>query len=248
MDRLLYIAMSGAKQVMRAQTVNANNLANASTTGFRADMIAAQERPVEGPGYRSRIYSEFVESGVDFTQGSIITTGNDLDVAIKGEGWIAVQSKDGTEAYTRAGELHINANGQLLTGADNPVLGNGGPVAIPPFDKLEIGGDGTISILPAGQESSALAVLDRIKLVNPEKGQLEKNSEGLLKMKGEDAQAVIADSSITLVSGALESSNVNSIASMVSMIEYSRQYEMQIKMMKEADDNASSSMTVMRLS
>ena len=248
MDRLLYIAMSGAKQIMQAQAVNSNNLANVSTMGFRADMIAAQERPVEGPGYKTRVYSEAVQSGVDFTQGSIITTGNDLDVAIRGKGWIAVQSKDGTEAYTRAGDLHMNANGQLLTGSGNPVLGNGGPIAIPPFDKLEIGGDGTISILPAGQEGSTLAVLDRIKLVNPEQDQLEKNSEGLLKMKGEAAQAVVADSSITLVSGALESSNVNSIASMVSMIEYSRQYEMQIKMMKEADDNASSSMTVMRLS
>lgn len=248
MDRMLYIAMSGAKQIMRAQTVNANNLANASTTGFRADMIAAQERPVAGPGYKTRVYSEFVQSGVDFTEGAIITTGNDLDVAIKGEGWIAVQAKDGTEAYTRAGDLHINANGQLLTGSDNPVLGNGGPIAIPPFDKLEIGGDGTISIRPAGQEASALAVLDRIKMVKPERNQLEKNSEGLMKMKGEAAQTVTADSSITLMSGSLESSNVNSVASMVSMIEYSRQYEMQIKMMKEADDNASSSMTVMRLS
>lgn len=248
MDRLLYIAMSGAKQIMQAQAVNSNNLANASTTGFRADMVAAQERPVEGPGYKTRVYSESVLSGVDFTQGAIITTGNGLDVAIRGEGWIAVQSKDGTEAYTRAGDLHMNANGQLLTGSGNPVLGNGGPIAIPPFDKLEIAGDGTISILPAGQEASALAVLDRIKLVNPEQDQLEKNSEGLVKMKGEDAQTVTADSSVTLVSGALESSNVNSIASMVSMIEYSRQYEMQIKMMKEADDNASSSMTVMRLS
>ena len=248
MDRLLYIAMSGAKQIMRAQAVNANNLANVSTTGFRADMMAAQERPVEGTGHKTRFYSEFVQSGVDFTQGAIITTGNNLDIAINGKGWIAVQSKDGTEAYTRAGELHISASGQLLTGSDNPVLGNGGPVAIPPFDKLEIGADGTISIVSAGQEASSLVVLDRIKLVNPEQDQLEKNSEGLLKMKGEDAQAVIADSSITLVSGALESSNVNAIASMVSMIEYSRQYEMQIKMMKEADDNGASSMTVMRLS
>lgn len=247
MDRLLYIAMNGAKQIMHAQAVNSNNLANVSTTGFRADMTSALERPVEGPGYRTRIYSETVNSGIDFTQGAIITTGNDLDIAIRGKGFIAVQSRDGTEAYTRAGDLHINASGQLLNGSDNPVLGNGGPIAIPPFDKLEIGSDGTISIIPAGQELASLAVLDRIKLVNPEQDQLEKNSEGLLKMKGEGAQVVTADSSITLLSGALESSNVNSIAAMVSMIEYSRQYEMQIKMMKEADDNAAASMQIMRL-
>lgn len=248
MDRLLYIAMNGAKQVMRAQAVNANNLANVSTTGFRADMMAAQERPVEGPGYKTRVYSESVQSGVDFTEGAIITTGNDLDIAINGEGFLAVQSMDGTEAYTRAGDLRISADGQLFTGSGNPVLGNGGPIALPPFDKLEIGGDGTISIRPVGQEVSSLAVLDRIKLVKPEPDQLERNSEGLLQLKGEGAQTVAADASITIVSGALESSNVNSIASMVSMIEYSRQYEMQIKMMKEADDNAASSMQVMRMS
>ena len=101
MDRMLYIAMSGAKQIMRAQTVTSNNLANASTTGFRADMIAEKERPVEGPGYKTRVYSEFVQSGVDFSEGAIITTGNDLDVAIKGEGWIAVQSKDGRGSKTK---------------------------------------------------------------------------------------------------------------------------------------------------
>jgi flagellar basal-body rod protein FlgF len=246
MDRLLYIAMNGAKQIMHAQAVNSNNLANVSTTGFRADMTSALERPVEGAGYKTRIYSETVKSGIDFTEGAIITTGNDLDIAIRGKGFIAVQSRDGTEAYTRAGDLHINASGQLLNGSDNPVLGNGGPIAIPPFDKLEIGSDGTISIIPAGQELASLAVLDRIKLVNPEQDQLEKNSEGLLKMKGEGAQVVVADSSITLLSGALESSNVNSISAMVSMIEYSRQYEMQIKMMKEADENAAASMQVMR--
>lgn len=248
MDRFLYIAMNGARQVMHAQAVNSNNLANVSTTGFRADMTVALERPIEGPGYRTRFNSVSVQSGVDFTEGAIITTGNDLDIAIKGKGFIAVQSRDGTEAYTRAGDLHINANGQLLTGSGNPVLGNGGPIALPPFEKLEIGGDGTISIRPLGQEASTLAVLDRIKLVNPAEDQLEKNSEGLLKMKGEDAQTVVADSSITVVSGSLESSNVNSIAAMVSMIEYSRQYEMQVKMMKEADDNAAASAQLMRLS
>lgn len=243
MDRLLYISMSGAAQIMRAQAVNANNLANVSTTGFRADLASAQALPVSGPGYPTRVYGQFESGGIDMKQGTDITTGRNLDIAVNGPGWIAVQSKDGTEAYTRNGNLKISPSGQLLTSAGNPVLGNGGPIAVPPASKVNIGKDGTITVLPLGQQASTLAVVDRIKLVNPPPDQLTKNAQGLLQLKGGGDSP--ADSSVTVTSGALESSNVNAIDAMIRMMELSRQYDMQIKVMETAKQTDSASAQVM---
>lgn len=235
MDRLLYISMSGAKQTMLAQTVNANNLANVNTTGFRADLAAFESLPVNGPGYASRAYAQSQGLGANFATGSLLTTGRDLDVAVRGDGYIAVLAPDGTEAYTRAGDLHINPGGQLVNGAGHPVLGSGGPLAIPPYEKLDVGSDGTISIRPVGQEAAALATVDRIKLVAAPAEALEKGADGLLRPA--NGQPLQPNASVQIVSGALESSNVNAVDAMVNMISLSRHFEMQVKTMKSAEEN-----------
>ena len=245
MDRMLYVAMSGAKQIMLAQAVNNNNLANVSTAGFRADLDAFRSMPVFGPGYPSRVYTMTDRPGTDMSAGALTTTGRELDVAVNGQGWITVQAPDGSEAYTRAGDLRVSVNGQLETGAGHPVMGNGGPIAIPPFDKIEIGSDGTISILPIGQAPSALAVVDRIKLVNPLQRDMEKGVDGLMRVKGSE---VAPDATVSLAGGVLESSNVNAVEAMVKMIELSRHYETQIKMMRVAQENDVAATQMMRMS
>ena len=247
MDRMLYIAMTGAKQSMLAQAVNTNNLANASTTGFRADLATMRSMPVFGPGHPSRIYAMAERPGTDFSFGTITLTGRDLDVAVNGEGWIAVQGQDGSEAYTRAGNLHIASGGILQTAAGAVVLGNNGTIAIPPADKVEIAVDGTISIRPIGQSPSTLAVVDRIKLVNPQVNELTKGNDGLFRLKGTAGVAAEADGSVRLTGGALESSNVNAVEAMINMIALSRQFEMQIRSMRAAEDNDAASAQIMRM-
>ncbi len=245
MDRLLYIAMSGARQTMDAQAMTANNLANVNTTGFRADLAAMRALPVYGQGLPSRVYAQAQGTGVDQSEGSTVTTGRELDVAIRDRGFIAVQAPDGGEGYTRAGNLKINSAGLLTTASGMPVLGNGGPIAIPPAEKIDIGADGTISILPVGQQASTLAVVDRIKLVNPDPKLLAKDAQGLLRTS--DGSTPPPDAQVTVVSGELESSNVNAVEQMVSMIDMARQYEMQIKMMSTDRDNAEKASEILRV-
>jgi len=245
MERGLYIAMNGAKQIMQAQASTANNLANVNTTAFRADLEQFRSQPVFGPGYASRVYAMTERPGVDLSAGALETTGRDLDVAINGEGWIAVQAEDGSEAYTRAGDLHITEQGQLLTGKGLPVIGNAGPIAVPPAQKLEIGTDGTISLVPQGGNTTVLAVVDQIKLVKPPKDQLQKGEDGLMRFAGEGNAAPSAE--VKLVTGVLETSNVSAVEEMVRMIELQRHYEMQIKMMKTIEDNAAASAQIMRM-
>jgi len=246
MDRMLYIAMTGAREIMRSQAVNTNNLANASTTGFRADLETAVSLPLYGPGQASRVYGVAEGNGLELAPGALQRTGNELDVAVKGEGWIAVQAPDGGEAYTRAGDLHVDSYGVLTTGAGHPVLGDGGPIAIPPYGKLEIGADGTISVQPLGQGVNALAVVDRIKLVKLPPAQVAKGDDGLVRLRG--GGRVEPDASVTLVAGALEASNVNAVESMVRLIELARQYEGQVKMMKTAEDNDRAAAELLRMS
>ena len=245
MDRLLYIAMNGARETMRAQAVNTQNLANASTTGFRADLQAFASTPVYGPGYASRVYGTAAGEGVDFTPGSAIGTGRALDVAVDGKGWIAVQGPDGNEAYTRAGDLQVDSLGLLRTGAGHPVIGSGSPIAIPPAGKIEIAADGTISVQPLGQAATALQVVDRIKLVNPPEGDMVKGEDSLMHMA--NFQPAVADSTVTLQTGALESSNVNAIEAMVNMIQLARHYELQVKVMANAEENDKATASLMRM-
>ena len=245
MDRALYVAMNGAKQVQLHQATNTNNLANASTTGFRADFDAINSLPVQGPGYESRIYSQDERSGIDFSSGTLQQTGRELDIAVSDNGFIEIQAPDGSSAYTRAGDMHTTAAGLLETGAGHPVLGNDGPIALPPFEKLEIAADGTISILPVGQEATTLATIDRIKLVNANPEDLYKGEDGLLRAVPD--ASIEADASVTVTSGVLESSNVNTVAELLDMIELTRNFEMHIKMMQSIEENDSATSQLLRL-
>jgi len=245
MDRMLYVAMSGAKQNMHAQAINTNNLANVSTTGFRADLVDAESRQLYGPGYASRVNSIIDTSSTDFTNGTIATTGRNLDVAVNGKGWFVVQTDDGTEALTRNGNFKISADGLLVTNQEQVVLGESGPISIPPSQKVEINGNGTISIVPVGEPATAVVVLDRLKLVNPENFEIIKSKDGLIRSK--NGEVFPSDASISIVSGALENSNVNAIEAMVSMIELQRQFEMQVKLMNQAEKNDEQTAQMMKL-
>jgi flagellar basal-body rod protein FlgF len=242
---MLYIAMTGASQTMLAQTANTHNLANASTTGFRADLEAFRAMPVYGQGQPSRVYAMAERPGTDLSSGTVAATGRDLDIAVNGEGWIAVQAADGSEAYTRAGDLRVSSNGQLVNGAGRPVLGNGGPIAIPPSEKIEIGADGTITSRALGQAPNTLSAIDRIRLVNPPKADLMKGADGLMHLRG--SESVAPDVNVQLVSGSLESSNVNAVEAMVNMITLSRQFEMQVKAMRTTEDIDQSAAQILRM-
>jgi flagellar basal-body rod protein FlgF len=244
MDKFLYVAMTGAKETLRAQTANSHNLANASTTGFRADMSAFQSRAVVGSGYASRVYATNGTTGWDSTVGAQVSTGRDLDIAIQGDGFIAVQGRDGREAYTRAGDLRVDPNGQLLNGAGLPVLGDGGPISVPPNTSLSIAADGTISIVPLGQGPETTASIGRIKLVTAPNEQLDRGEDGLFRMR--DGTDLPADANIRVGSGALESSNVNAADSMVNMIELARNFELQVKAIRTAEENGAASAQLLR--
>lgn len=235
MDSMIYVAMSGASQTLLAQAVNSNNLANVNTTGFRADLAQAYSLPVFGPGLDTRVYAITENPGVNFSPGSSQSTGRELDVAVSGEGFIAVQAPDGVEAYTRAGDLRISSNGLLETGSGHPVLGNAGPIAVPPAEKLQIGKDGTINFLALGQAGGTLSEIDRIKLVAPPVSELEKGTDGLFRRT--DGGTADADANVTLIAGALETSNVNVVDAMVNMISLARQFEMQVKLMEIAEQD-----------
>jgi flagellar basal-body rod protein FlgF len=241
MDRLIYTAMSGATQALDQQAVVANNLANASTTGFRAQLATFRAVPMafgDGSTINNDTTRTFVLSstpGADYTPGPIQQTGNPLDVAIQGPGWLSVQAADGNEAYTRAGNLHVDQNGQLVTATNQPVIGTGGPVSIPPGAEVTIGKDGTVSALTPGDPPSAVVVVDQLKLVNPDPATLKHGDDGLYRTA--DGNPADVDPNAIVLSGALEGSNVNPVAAMVSMITNARQFQMQTKMIESADQN-----------
>lgn len=247
MDKALYIAMTGAKHNMLAQTSHANNLANVNTTGFKADMVQAQSTPIfYGAGLPTRAYA-VVEGGLtDFRPGPLANTGRDLDVAIEGEGFIGVQGEDGQEALTRAGALYVDSVGMLRSGNGLPVLGNNGPVALPPVDKIEIAMDGTISIIPQGQNPDAPVQVDRIRLVNPPLDSLQKSTDGLIRPR-DPQQPLQADAGVKLVSGHLEGSNVNAVNELTSMLSLARQYEMNVKLMKAVEENSETATRMMQM-
>jgi flagellar basal-body rod protein FlgF len=238
--------MSGAKQSLLAQNSNANNLANMQTTGFKSDLEWFRSRPVSGAGYPTRVYAMVEKPGTDFSAGAMQTTGRDLDVAINGEGLIAVQGDNGKEAYTRAGDLHITPEGLLRTGTGLQVIGQNGPISIPPSEKLTIGSDGTISIVPMGAgNATTLEVLDRIKLVKPAMNDMEKLGDGLLHPK--NGLPLVASADVSLTQGVLEGSNVNTFVAMTEMIELARNFELQTKVMKNVDENAGASAKLMQM-
>ncbi len=245
MDKGLYILMSGAKETMLSQARVANNLANAKTTGFRADLANFRAMQAVGPGLDSRVFTQSERPGYNYNEGSLISTGNPLDVAIRGDGFIAVQRPDGTEAYTRAGDLQIDTNGFLITSSGRQVLGDGGAIVIPPVERLSITPDGNISIIPLGAPETALENLDRIKLVKPEYDQLRKGPDGLFE--GINGQLFPADASVTLITETIEGSNVNAISELTDMIALSRQFEMKVKFMENLKQISEQTDSLMRL-
>ncbi len=245
MDKYLYLAMHGATQAMQAQQTNANNLANVSTVGFKATLDHFQAKPVFGPGHPDRVYTSDQIAGAKFDQGTVMTTGRELDVTINGDGWFTVQAEDGSFAYSRRGDFHIDPTGLLLNGANQIVLGEGGPITLPQFETLIIGRDGTMSVRAAGQTANALVAVDRLRLVKPDNEQLVRGDDGLFRTR--DGNELPADASVSITSGALEASNVNAVDAMVRMMEYARHYETQIKMMNLASENDQASSRLLRM-
>lgn len=236
MDRSIYVAMTGAAQILRAQDAVSHNLANASTVGFKSELYAFRSVPVAGAGAPSRINAVAQGVGRDLRQGAAIATGRALDVAVKGPGWIAVQALDGSEGYTRAGDLRLAADGSLTDARGNPVLGNAGPIVLPDSARVSIGADGTLSTIPLGEKPDTLATVDRIRLVDPDPASLVQGGDGLMHLAG-SGQAPASDA-VTLASGTLEGSNVDPSTELVRMIALSRQYDMQVKSIKSAEDDA----------
>lgn len=246
MDRSVYVAMTGATQIMRAQDAVSHNLANASTVGFKSELNAFQSVPVLGQGLGTRINAVAQGIGQDVAQGTTSTTGRSLDVSVQGSGWIAVQTPDGNEGYTRAGDLQLTADGGLTDSRGNQVLGNSGPINLPDAAQISIGNDGTVSTVPLGQGPDSVATVDRIRLVNPDPTQMQMGGDGLMHMN--DGTQAPTDANVRLSSGTLEGSNVNPSAELVKMISLSRQYDMQVKSIRTSEDNADSAKQLLQAS
>jgi flagellar basal-body rod protein FlgF len=228
MDRMIYLSMAGAKAAMNRQEVLSHNLANVSTTGFREEMAALRAVPVRGDGASTRVYSLETTVGYKPDAGPVTQTNRNLDVAMKGNAWMAVQSLEGTEAYTRAGALEVNAEGLLVTVGGLQVVGDAGPITLPPNAMVQIAPDGTVSAKTAGQPPQSVG---RIKMVTPE-GALTRGNDGLFRGKNGDLDA---DPNARLQDGALEGSNVSPVETMVSMITAARQFEQQMKMIMTSE-------------
>lgn len=235
MDRLIYTAMTGAKHTMGQQAAVANNLANATSTGFRAEMHKLRAVPVQGEGLPTRAFVVDASVATNFAPGPLQQTGRALDVAVEGKGWLAVRLPDGSEGYTRNGSLEISANGVLQTRNGLPVLGDGGPVTIPPDNEILVGKDGTISAMLSGGEENVVNNLGQLKLVNPPEDSLIRGDDGLFRLRA--GGAAPQDENVRVAGGYLEGSNVSVVDQMVTMISLARQFEMQTKMLQTAEAN-----------
>ncbi|MEM7002536.1 MAG: flagellar basal body rod protein FlgF [Pseudomonadota bacterium] len=245
MDRLLYISAVGLRHIEQAQTAKANNLANVSTDGFRADFARAMASEPTDELYRSRVYGVYEGAGVDMQQGVLRETGDPTDVAINGDGLFAVVDASGREAYTRNGSFSVNNLGQLVNSQGQVVMGRGGPVALPPFETIMIGGDGSITVKPQGQGAEALVQIDRLKLVNPDPAQIYKGSNGLLYTRDGQPQDVADD--VDIRAGFVESSNVNAIAELTDILALARRFELEVRLMNEAQTNDEAASQLLRI-
>lgn len=234
MDDMIYLAMSGAKALTHRQEALTHNLANANTTGFRADLTAFRAVPVEADGTSStRVFNIEATAGFDATPGPVITTGRPLDAAIKGSGWFVVQTPTGEEAYTRNGNFQLGADGSIQTANGSQVMGDGGPLVVPQNATVSIGGDGTVSARVGGQPPQQIG---RLRLVNPAQAELQRGPDGM--MRTVNGQPAADDPTVQVVDGAIEGSNVNVVESMVGMIELSRRFEMQMRLLQNAENNS----------
>lgn len=245
MDRLIYIAMNGAKHTMLQQAQVAHNLSNASTNGYKAEANSFRALPVFGDGAKTRTFVVDSTTGADLSTGAIQNTERDLDIAVQGKGWLAVQTADGSEAYTRNGSLLVGSNGLLQTRNGLTVMGDGGPLAVPPDAEVTIAKDGTVSAIPAGQAASTIATVGRLKLVNPPEADLVKGGDGLFRLNS--GVPAPADANVVLTQKALEASNVNAVDALVNMISLARQYDMQIKLLQNAETNSRQAAQIMTM-
>ena len=235
MERLIHTAVSGAELAQTALRITANNLANVNTVGFKADMEQARAMQITGEGFRTRFQAQMMPVSTDLTAGAVMETGRDLDLTVSDKGFIAVLDADGNEAYTRAGELQVGADGTLSVHGFQ-VQGGGGGILLPEFGDIDISADGTINLLPVG--GGVIEQDERIKLVNSNNVVMVKGDDGLFR--AEDGNPLDADPAVTVRSGTLEGSNVNAVEQMVNTMNVSRQFELNIQMMKTADELAAS--------
>ncbi len=252
MDRIIYTAMNGARQTMDQQAVVSHNLANVSTSGFKAQIAAMRAVPVQGPGtLPTRVAVAVTTPGADFSAGAIATTGRNLDIAMEGQAWLAVRDVAGGEAYTRQGGLQVDGNGVLLSGG-LPVLGDDGPIVVPLGAEVYVGADGTLSAIGLGENPNTLVEVARLKLVDAGVDDLLRGDDGLfrpLPEAGEDVPRILPrDDDARVVSGAIESSNVSALESMVAMIDIARRYEMQLQVIQRADENEQRANNLLSLS
>ncbi len=244
MDRMIYTAMTGAKHILEQQATTAHNLANATSTGFKAQVDSFRAVPVVGQGLPTRVFVVDATVGADFNPGPIQATSRDLDVAIQGKGWLAVQRADGSEGYTRNGSLKVSENGLLQTASGLTVMGDGGPISIPPDVTISIAKDGTVSSVANGTLPGPSNAIGRLKLVNPPEADLVRSDDGLFVAKSGSAEV---DANVNVVSGALEGSNVNVVDAMVTMISLARQFETQMKLVQSAENNANKASQLMSM-
>ena len=244
MDKLVYLAAQAAKGTMARQENIANNLANVNTPGFRQQLMAFQSAPVVGEGSGTRSFAVETSIGFDTTPGQIQSTGRDMDVAVQGQGWFAVTGADGNEAYTRNGSFQVDGQGNLVTQEGYPVLGDGGPINVPPDHRLSFEVDGTVSAIPLSGDRNVVQ-LGKLKLVNMEEGQIVRGDDGLFRTKNGDPAD--ANPEVKIAGGFIESSNVNAVDMMVQMITAARQYETQMKMISSAKENGQAANSLLGL-
>jgi len=245
MDRLIHTSLSAMRGAMARQTTVANNLANANTVGFRAEVASQRPLWLRGGEFQGRAPASEEVVNADMKAGAFISTGRDLDVAMQGDAMLAVQADDGEESYTRRGDLMISPSGLLTTGDGVPVMGDGGPITMPPADKIMVGADGKISIVPEGGDPTQMQQVAQLKIVSPKGSEIVKGLDGLFKVRGGGTLPTDPDAKIT--QGALEQSNVNTSDALVQMIEASRSWETQIKLLTTAKDLDSATTDLMRL-
>lgn len=245
MDRLIHTALSGMRGAMARQTANANNLANANTVGFRAEMSAARSLWIRGQGFGARAQASQEVVSANMASGTVTATGRDLDVAMTGDAMLAVQAADGSEAYTRRGDLQLSASGLLTTGDGRPVLGESGPLTLPPADSIRIAEDGVVWIVPAGGDPNVPQQIDRLKLASPTGSRVRKGIDGLFRV--ENQGILPSDPQARLVPRSLEGSNVETSQALVEMIEASRAWESQLNLITQAREMDVSAAELMRL-
>jgi flagellar basal-body rod protein FlgF len=245
MDRIAHTSLSALRAAMARQTATANNLANAGTVGFRAEMSASQTQFLQAGGqvFGARTTSEVVSA--DMTAGTVTQTGRALDIAMAGDALLAVQAPNGEEAYTRRGDLQISDTGVVTNGDGTPVLGEGGPLTLPPADSVRIDENGGVWIVPQGGDPGAETQVDRLKLVSPQGSNVVKGVDGLFRVRG--GGALPADPDARLITGSLEGSNVNVTQTLIDMIEASRAWDQQLNLIQSARDMDTSAADLMRL-